>query len=94
MRNTIDHRTMQAAVRAQQLGSETRSNIVDAARVRAELLRSESEQGAQAAEYAMLGGVSAAACGGLIALLNNTDILQRIFSAVVNALLKKIGGWF
>ena len=94
MRNTIDHRTMLAAVCVQQLGSEVRNNVLDAARARAEHLRSESEEGAQAAEYAMLGGVSAAACGGLIALLNNTDILQRIFSGVVNALLKKIGGWF
>lgn len=52
------------------------------------------EQGAQAAEYAMLGGVSAAACGALIAILKNPSTLERVVDAVVGALTRLVGSWF
>jgi Flp pilus assembly pilin Flp len=52
------------------------------------------ELGAQAAEYAMLGGVSAAACGTLVALLKNKAVLARFFEAVLQGLANVVGGWF
>lgn len=52
------------------------------------------EDGAQAAEYAMLGGVSAAACAALVAILKNPDTLGRVVEAVVGALSRVIGSWF
>lgn len=54
----------------------------------------EDESGAQAAEYAMLGGVSAAACGGLVEILTEPDVLRIIVDAVLEALSSAVGGWF
>jgi Flp pilus assembly pilin Flp len=57
-------------------------------------LRARSERGAQAAEYAMLGGVSAAACTGLVALFKNRDTLRALVDTVVGTLGRVIEGWF
>jgi len=51
------------------------------------------ERGAQAAEYAMLGGVSAAACGALVALLKNRDTMSRLVDVVFNGLVRLVGQW-
>ena len=56
--------------------------------------RLDDDTGAQVAEYAMLGGVSAAACSALMVLLRNQDTLSGIVEAVVSALGKFIGSWF
>ncbi|GEM_PF-5764791 len=56
--------------------------------------RLRDDTGAQAAEYAMLGGVSAAACSALMVLLRNKDTLSRVIEAVLTALGKFIGSWF
>ena len=56
--------------------------------------RLEEESGAQVAEYAMLGGVSAAACSALMVLLRNQDTMSGIVEAVVSALGTFIGSWF
>ncbi|HUH06874.1 MAG TPA: hypothetical protein VML96_03605 [Egibacteraceae bacterium] len=71
-----------------------RSGVGAGLRRRVAELRAASERGAQAAEYAMLGGVSAAACGGLIWALRETDALERVVSTVVNVLTKTIASWF
>ncbi|MBW3604314.1 MAG: hypothetical protein KY460_05250, partial [Actinobacteria bacterium] len=52
----------------------------------------DDERGAQAAEYAMLGGVSAAACTGLVAILKNKETLRTLVDAVVGTLGKVIEG--
>ncbi|HEX6257789.1 MAG TPA: hypothetical protein VFZ70_18415 [Euzebyales bacterium] len=57
-------------------------------------LRARSERGAQAAEYAMLGGVSAAACTGLVALFKNRETLRVLVDAVIGTLGRVIEGWF
>lgn len=54
----------------------------------------DGERGAQAAEYAMLGGVSAAACTALVTIFKNKSTLATIVESVVNALGKVIEGWF
>lgn len=54
----------------------------------------QDERGAQAAEYAMLGGVSAAACGALVAILKNPSTLERVVDAVIGGLTRLVGSWF
>lgn len=56
--------------------------------------RLHEDTGAQAAEYAMLGGVSAAACSALMVLLRNPETMQGVIEAVVGALGSFIGSWF
>ena len=56
--------------------------------------RDDGERGAQAAEYAMLGGVSAAACTGLVAILKNRETLKTLVDAVLKTLGNVIEGWF
>jgi Flp pilus assembly pilin Flp len=51
------------------------------------------ERGAQAAEYAMLGGVSAAACGALVAVLKNKSTLSNLVDVVFNGLVRLVGQW-
>ncbi len=82
------------AVRLQLAGSSARGAAVDGLTRRVEALRADGEAGAQAAEYAMLGGVSAGACGALLALLRNPDFLQRVVDAVLGALVKVVKAWF
>lgn len=57
-------------------------------------MRFHDDTGAQAAEYAMLGGVSAAACGALIMILKDPSTLERVVGAVVGLLSRAIGSWF
>jgi Flp pilus assembly pilin Flp len=51
------------------------------------------ERGAQAAEYAMLGGVCAAACGALVALLKNKSTVSRLMNALFDGLVRLVGQW-
>lgn len=80
------------AARGHVMGTEAREWLAGAAQRRLDRLRDET--GAQAAEYAMLGGVSAAACGALVYLLKETDALDAVVSTVVDTLTKTIGSWF
>lgn len=80
------------AARGQLAGADAREWLAEVAQHRLDRLRDES--GAQAAEYAMLGGVSASACGALIYLLRETDALDRVVSTVVDTLTNTIGSWF
>jgi hypothetical protein len=70
------------------------ARVVDAAGRHVAPLRGHAERGAQAAEYAMLGGVSAAACSGLVAILKNKETLGALVDAVIGTLSKVIEGWF
>lgn len=64
------------------------------ARRHADVAADAGERGAQAAEYAMLGGVSAAACTALVALFKNKETLRTLVDAVIGTLGKVIEGWF
>lgn len=82
------------AVAAQIRSAEARDAVLDGAQRRLGRLGAQDESGAQAAEYAMLGGVSAAACTALIAILKNKSWTERVIEAVVAALIKAIKSWF
>ena len=89
---TIAARRVAIALR---LGAADVGQRVDAAaRRRADIWRDDAERGAQAAEYAMLGGVSAAACTGLVAILKNRETLRTLVEAIITTLGNVIEGWF
>jgi hypothetical protein len=71
-----------------------RPRIRTALNRRVHRLRDEPETGAQVAEYAMLGGVSAAACTALWVWLKQPGTIERIFGGVVDGLSRVIGSWF
>ena len=93
-RTTRPDRFLAAAVRAQQAAGDVRDALVDGAQRRVARLRDDGEAGSQTAEYAMLGGVGAAACGALIALLKNREFIGEIMEAVVSVLTKTVKSWF
>ena len=93
--------TGQLTTTARRVGVAVRLAVTDvgvrvgeAAERRVTPLRDHAERGAQAAEYAMLGGVSAAACSGLVAILKNRETLRALVDAVIGTLSKVIEGWF
>jgi len=57
-------------------------------------LRDDGEAGSQVAEYALIGGVGAAACGGIVKVLKETGLLQDLLSAVVSTLTRTLRSWF
>jgi hypothetical protein len=87
--DTTRHLAVRAAVTRQ--GAAER--LLDGARRRAAAL-ADDERGSQTAEYAMVGGVGAAAAGALIACIKNTDVLGRIVEAVLRSMFSGIKGWF
>jgi hypothetical protein len=86
--------TLALAVNAHTLPARGAERLATALQRRVHTLRDDGEHGAQAAEYAMLGGVSAAACGGLIHVLRRPETLEAVVGAVVRSLTSVIRGWF
>jgi Flp pilus assembly pilin Flp len=78
----------------QHLSARVLLAAADAADTIRSRLPDDDERGAQVAEYAMLAGVSAAACGALVALLRNGEFLQGVVSAVVTAFTRALRSWF
>jgi Flp pilus assembly pilin Flp len=76
-------------VRTTLAGARARERLVNGLTVRLG-----EEHGAQAAEYAMLGGVSAAACGALITLLKQPKTMETVVSAVLSGLARAVRAWF
>jgi Flp pilus assembly pilin Flp len=93
MRRHVQTITRRAAVGAQ-LAVADAGDRVAAAWSRTGPADEDGERGAQAAEYAMLGGVSAAACTGLVALFKNRSTLKTLVEAVLGTLGKVVEGWF
>ena len=73
------------AVGGQVLADRAGDRVALAAERRARQLRDDGEKGAQAAEYAMLGGVGAAACGTVVIVIESQgqgwigDLLGQAF---------------
>ncbi len=61
---------------------------------RVERLRDDGEEGAQAVEYAMIGGLGAGLIGVLWAVISRTGILEKLADALLTALIDLITGWF
>ena len=52
------------------------------------------EDGAQAVEYAMIGGVGAGLIGLLWTLLQRTGLLDKLTTTLVESVLDLVKGWF
>jgi hypothetical protein len=85
---------LRVGIGARLAAADVAAGVVGAAARRVAPLRDHDERGAQAAEYAMHGGVSAAACSGLVAILKNKVTLGALVDAVIGTLSKVIVGWF
>ena len=57
-------------------------------------LRLEAEDGAQAVEYAMIGGVGAGLIGLLWTLLQRTGLLDKVTATLVDSVVDLVKGWF
>ena len=53
-----------------------------------------AEDGAQAVEYAMIGGLGAGLIGLLWTIISRTEILDRVVEALLAALVELVGSWF
>jgi hypothetical protein len=94
MRTMLNDHLRGAAVRAAIAADDLSLRLEDAATRRARALRDDGERGAQAAEYAMLGGVSAAACGCLIVVLNQSEgRLGGFLDTVLGVIGRLVRGW-
>lgn len=77
------------------VGGQLRAADVQAAvHAVARRIGGKDDRGSQVAEYAMLGGVSAAACTGLVAIFKNKETLRVLVDAVIGTLGRVIEGWF
>ena len=52
------------------------------------------EEGAQAVEYAMIGGLGAGAIGLLWTILKSTGVFDRVVDALLSSLVELITCWF
>ena len=60
----------------------------------APLGRLNQEEGAQAVEYAMIGGVGAGLIGLLWTLLQRTGLLDKVTATLVESVVELVKGWF
>lgn len=60
---------------------------------RLEQLRAADEDGAQAVEYAMIGGLGAGLISVLWTLLDKTGLVDKLLSSITSGLLDLISGW-
>jgi Flp pilus assembly pilin Flp len=52
------------------------------------------EEGAQAVEYAMIGGLGAGLIGLLWSVLSRTGLVERIVNALLSSLVDLVNSWF
>ena len=52
------------------------------------------EEGAQAVEYAMVGGLGAGLIGLLWTIISRTGIVDRIVEELLSSVVELIGSWF
>jgi hypothetical protein len=82
-----------AAVRVAIAGGDLRDRLADAVARRVRRAAAD-DTGSMTAEYAMVGGVGAAAAGAFIACLKNQDVIESVLRAVVSSVIRSIRGWF
>jgi hypothetical protein len=82
------------AVRAHLARQDLATRLHDGVQRRAQVLRDDGEAGSMTAEYAMVGGVGAAAAGAFITCLKQRDVIEKVLEAAVRALIQSIRSWF
>jgi hypothetical protein len=87
-RSTIRDRALAVTVRAQTLGGTGAARLANA--LEARVAGPGDERGSQTVEYAMLGGVSAAACAALAAGVKDPSFIKRVLEVVLTLFSKTI----
>jgi hypothetical protein len=90
----LSDRATAAHVRAQLAGEALGTRILDGVERRLHALRESTDQGSQTAEYAMVGGVGAAAAGALIYCVSQEEVWRPLVNAFIGALSGRLGAWF
>ena len=54
----------------------------------------DEEDGAQAVEYAMIGGLGAGLIGLLWSVISRTGLVDRVVESLLSSLVKLISSWF
>lgn len=91
-RTRMSDRVLAGQVRLQCAGHDLGARAVAALERRAGPLLDDDERGAQAAEYAMVGGVGAACCVALIEFLRRGGI-ERFWDTVVGTFERLLQRW-
>lgn len=92
-RSTRTSPTLALAVRSQMAAARLGEGVGSATQRRLDALRDDGERGAQAVEYAMVGGVGVTIAALVISLLRG-GLVQRIVQAIVDAVVNLITAWF
>jgi hypothetical protein len=90
----LSDRAVAAHVRTQLAGRDLGARMIDSAERRVSRLRDDGEQGSQTAEYAMVGGVGAAAAGALLYCVQRPEVWQGLVGAIINSLTDTFRSWF
>jgi hypothetical protein len=88
-RINVNDRVLAASVKAQSAAEHGQRRAVNGLQRRVD--RFEGETGAETAEYAMLGGVGATACGVLVKVLKDSGFFSNIFEDLGSIL--DLGSW-
>lgn len=86
--------TIPLAVRGRVLAGDAAARAEEVVSRRVVRLRDDDEDGAQAVEYAMIGGLGAAAIGLLWTLLKGSGLIEKVLSALLDALVELVTSWF
>jgi hypothetical protein len=90
----LHDRTTAAHVRTQLAGEDLRARLVDRAQRQVRMLRDDGEQGSQTAEYAMVGGVGAAAAGALIYCISKEEVWRPVLESILGHMVGRFRTWF
>lgn len=90
-RTTLSDTGVALRVRASMARADLAARLAEGSRARA---LHDGEEGSMTAEYAMVGGVGAAAAGAVIACIQNQDVIERVLKSVVDSLVDTVGSWF
>lgn len=90
----LTDRAVAAHVKTTMALDDASGRVAAAAQRRARTLRDDGDRGSQTAEYAMVGGVGAAAAGALIACVTKPEIWQPVLKAIFDALRRAVRSWF
>jgi hypothetical protein len=87
---TLSEASRALAVRTQIAGHDLAGRL--GSRLRA--ASSEDDRGSMTAEYAMVGGVGAAAAGALITCFKQRDVIERILELAIQVISRAIRSWW
>ncbi len=86
--------TTPVSVPGRNAAGHTADGVAETLSRRVERLRDDGEAGAQAVEYAMIGGLGAGLIGLLWSIISRTGLLDRVVETLLSALVELVTSWF